>query len=100
MMSDLETRIRSALHADEIGWDDLRQPKLRVAPRSPRRWPAVLATAAAVAVVASVAAAIAVTGNGSNGPAGSHPAYAGYAWRVIGMTDRRGPIAGVAGVPA
>ena len=55
-MSELETRIRDALRADEIGWDDLREPALRTdTPRSPRRWPAVLATAAAVAVGATPA---------------------------------------------
>lgn len=101
-MNDLETRIRDALRADEIGWDDLRQPTLRVAPRSPRRWPALLAAAAAVAVVGSVAAVIAVTrhGTGSNGSAGARPAYAGYAWQMTALTDRRGPIADAASVHA
>jgi hypothetical protein len=99
-MSELETRIRDALHADEIGWDDLHQPTLRAGHRSPRRWPAMLATAAAVAVVATVAAVIAVTRTGStNGPAGTHPAYAGYAWQLTAVTDRHGYV-DVASVPA
>lgn len=97
-MSDLETRIRDALRADEIGWDDLRQPTLRPRPRSRRRWPAALATAAAVAVVATVAATIAHD-SGSNGPA-AHPPYAGYTWRLTGLTDSRGPVATLASVPA
>jgi hypothetical protein len=98
-MSDLEARVRDALRGNEIGWDDLRQPTLRVAPRTPRRWPAMLATAAAIAVVASVVAALTLTGHGSSGPAGNHPAYAGYAWQLIGLTDRHGPIPDAASVP-
>jgi hypothetical protein len=98
-MTDLETRIREALRADEIGWDDLRQPTPRVAPRPQRRWPTVLATAAAVVVVASAAVAIALTrGNRSPGPAAA-PAYAGYTWRVTAVTDRLGRVPDVAAVP-
>jgi hypothetical protein len=100
-MPDLETRIRDALGADEIGWDDLRQPTLRASSRSHRRWPAMLATAAAVAVVATVAAVIATTRNGtSNAPAATQPAYAGYAWKLSGLTDGQGSIAGLGSVPA
>jgi hypothetical protein len=100
-MTDLETRVRDALRSDEIGWDDLRQPTLRTdAPRSPRRWPAVLATAAAVAVVATIAAVIATTRNGtSNAPAATQAAYAGYAWQLTEVTDRRSTV-DVASVPA
>ena len=98
-MSELETRIRDALRADEIGWDDLREPALRTdTPRSPRRWPAVLATAAAVAVVATVAAVIATSNGTSNAPAGN-PAYAGYTWQLTEVTDQRSTI-DVASVPA
>ena len=101
-MTDLETRIRDALGADEIGWDDLRQPTLREgAARSPRRWPAVLATAAAVAVVATVAAVIATTRSGtSNAPAATQPPYAGYAWKLTGLTDGQGSITGLGSIPA
>src|SRR5690348_441607 len=91
-MTDLETRVRDALHADEIGWDDLRQPTLRAgAPRSPRRWPAALATAAAVAVVATVAALIATHNGTSNEPAGT-AAYAGYTWQLKEITNNRSTI--------
>jgi hypothetical protein len=98
-MSELETRIRDALRADEIGWDDLREPALRTdTPRSPRRWPAVLATAAAVAVVATVAGVIATNNGTSNTPAGNHPPYAGYTWQLKQVTNHRSTI-DVAGAP-
>jgi len=60
----------------------------------------VLATAAAVAVVATVAAVIATSNGTSNAPAGDHPAYAGYTWKLTGLTDRQGSLAKLGSVPA
>lgn len=63
-MTDLENRVRAALHADEIGYDDLRQPTLRADVPTQRRWPAMLAAAAAVvAVAAGITVAVQTTGS-------------------------------------
>ncbi len=94
-MNELESLVRAALRAEEISETGLRQTQLRGRRREmrARAWGAV----ASVAVVAAVAVVLAVvTGThsgGGNQPAGGSLAeLLGSKWRVVSLTDSRGPL--------